>query len=65
MKCVINLVGFQKFDEGTEPTLFGNPKFVILAYVMYNIFVLLQRLTEESMITRCSVQKVTRNFNTV
>jgi len=40
------------FDLGTQYSLFGKPKFVMLAYVMYNILVLLQRLTEESMINR-------------
>ena len=47
------------FFLGTKPTPLSEPKFVILAYVMYNLFVLLQRLTEESMITRRCVQKVT------
>ena len=33
-----------------KPTLLGELKFVILAYVMYNILVLLQK-TDESIIT--------------
>jgi hypothetical protein len=36
---------------GTQPPVLGKPKFVILAYVMYNILVLLQK-TDESIITR-------------
>ena len=39
-----------RFDSGTQPTLLGELKFVILAYVMYNILVLLQK-TDESIIT--------------
>jgi len=37
-------------DAGTKPPLLDEPKFVILAYVMYNILVLLQK-TDESIFT--------------
>ena len=31
MKCTKILMGFQRFDAGTKPTLLGKPKFVTLA----------------------------------
>jgi hypothetical protein len=31
MKCAINLIRFQRFDEGTYVTLLDKPKFVLLA----------------------------------
>ena len=31
MKCTIILMGLQRFDEGTQPTPLGKPKFVTLA----------------------------------
>ena len=36
MKCAIILNGFQRFDEGTKPTILDKPKFVRLAEAMYN-----------------------------
>jgi hypothetical protein len=31
MKCAIILIGFQRFDEGTNVTLLDKPKFCTLA----------------------------------
>ena len=45
MKCAIMLKRFQRIDKGTKSTIFVQLKFVILAYVMYNILDLLQRLS--------------------
>jgi hypothetical protein len=42
---------FPGLDMGTKPPLLDEPKFVILAYVMYNMLVLLQK-TDQSIITR-------------
>jgi hypothetical protein len=36
MKCAINLIGFQRFDEGTKPILLGKPKFVTLTDALYS-----------------------------
>jgi hypothetical protein len=39
------------FSSHTKPTLLSEPKFVILAYVMYNVLVLVQK-TDENIIAR-------------
>jgi len=37
MKCIIILIGFPRFDEGTEPAKLGLPNFVLLVYVITSL----------------------------
>ena len=50
MDAIIIRDGYDSMKACT-PRLLGKPKFVILAYVMYNVLVLLQK-SDESIITR-------------
>ena len=34
MKCAINLIRFQRVDEGTKPPLLGKPKLITLPDVL-------------------------------
>ena len=44
MKCKINLMGFQRFDTGTDVTVLDKPKFVTLADEIHNKKVFLKYL---------------------